>query len=144
MEQSYKDSIKGLTEEELYDKIKDTVYSFDSSPNFSLLPKDLDGNEVTLEQLYDLRDRGIKAGVMINNIYTGVLGAIDYLEALDAELKKSILIKEEEEKMWYGSPEQKQAMLDKFDKEFMLQETGQKKIRKNGNCRKKTKGRRRK
>lgn len=141
-----KHDYKEITYDELVAKIRELYYSGEvTKPNF------IDTSaEYSLDELIEMQEKGHSMLFQIGGMYTGIGGAIEYRRALQSYVGEENAKnygehrEEEEEQMWIMTPEQKQAELDKWEKKNRLEETGQKKVRKNGNNRKRTKGRRKK
>lgn len=142
-----KGTYKLLTKEELMKAIEDAFHSDEmkQQPIFTDTSA-----EYSLNELIEMQEKGYSMIFQIGGMYTGLGGAIEYRKTLQSYIGEEDTKnygehrEEEEAKMWQMTPEQKQAELDKWEKKNRFEETGQKKIRKNGNNRKRTKGRRRK
>lgn len=115
-----------------YDKLKEALEEV-MNPNVE--PFQHKEETLTLEDLYRLRDEGAK-GILFdlgNGITTGLGGAIAYYESLDKECKD----------LWYNGKTEEEVKQEQ-ERKYELAESGQKKFRKGGNNRKKTKGRKHK
>lgn len=113
-----------------YDKLKEAL---EEVTNAKVEPFQHKEESLTLEYLYKLRDEGA-TGILFdlgNGLTTGLGGAIAYYEAINKECKD----------LWYNGKTEEEVKQEQ-ERKYELAESGQKKFRKGGNNRKKTKGRR--